>query len=220
MYDLLKKRSPVSGNFLLLCGFLLMLSAGCRGFSSMQQEQEECSRKRTSWLKNADPATRQAEIYMRTADAKRPTAEMAIKAAACADVDFLLAMHRNGFTGWNDPFIILAGAKTPYAVVVKLLHSWGADLNAKYPDGMAVIHCAARYGRLELMRYLVDEGVPFNVPDNAGMTPLHWAASTDQTEVVRFLMEQGADPLVRTKAGERPADLCHTREIRTILRNK
>jgi len=205
---------------LLFCGVLLTLAAGCNSFASLPRELEECSKTRGAWLKKADPAAKQAEIYMRTADVTHPTAEMAIKAAACADVDFLVAMHKNGFSGWSDPFIILAGCKTPYVAVVKLLHSWGADLNAKYSDGAAVIHCAAHHGRLETVRYLVEQGVAVNTPDNEGMTPLHWAASEDQTEVVRFLVKNGADPFLRNKAGKRPADLCQTRQVRTILRRR
>ncbi|WCR58087.1 ankyrin repeat domain-containing protein [Wolbachia endosymbiont of Ctenocephalides felis wCfeJ] len=57
------------------------------------------------------------------------------------------------------------------------------------------LHCAAKNGYLDTVKYLVDEkGVDFNQADQDGYTPLHLAAKNDQLDVVKyFIDEKGVD---------------------------
>lgn len=69
---------------------------------------------------------------------------------------------------------------------------------------------AAAWGRLEVARFLMDQGAEVNlIPigfDYAG-TPLHYAAFQDRGAMADFLLQHGADPSVRdTKVDGMPED--------------
>jgi hypothetical protein len=56
-----------------------------------------------------------------------------------------------------------------------------------------LLHAAARAGRIDVMRYLIDKGLGVNIRDASGYSPLHEAAATGGEEAVRFLISRGAD---------------------------
>ena len=59
--------------------------------------------------------------------------------------------------------------------------------------GMTVLHAAAARGFLDVVRYLVEVGVPVDVLDAGGRTPLGMAADEGAKEAVALLIELGAD---------------------------
>lgn len=72
------------------------------------------------------------------------------------------------------------------------------------------IHMAARHGRIDRVRLLLDKKVAaVNQPDKnyGGATPLHWASLQGHERVVRLLCERGADP--NGKAGNPSASPLH-----------
>lgn len=52
---------------------------------------------------------------------------------------------------------------------------------------------AAKMGRLEEVKLLIEEGVDIRIQDAAGYTPMHWAAYKGHLDVLQYLAEQGAD---------------------------
>ncbi|CAK9253994.1 unnamed protein product, partial [Sphagnum jensenii] len=88
--------------------------------------------------------------------------------------------------GYNTPFktAIISG----YLDVTKVFLEKGADAKATNKDGNTPLHWAARYGKLEVVKYLVEEkGADAKAANNAGDTPLHWAARYGKLEVVKYL---------------------------------
>ncbi len=71
-------------------------------------------------------------------------------------------------------------------------------------DGWAPLHGAARDGRVEIVRMLIDAGANVNVQTNYGKTPLHWAAWNGRVEVVRMLIGAGADVNLKDNDGWTP----------------
>ena len=61
------------------------------------------------------------------------------------------------------------------------------------PGGMTPLLFAARDGRLDAARLLVESGAGLNTPDPNGLTPLLMAITNNQLPVAQFLLEQGAD---------------------------
>ena len=53
--------------------------------------------------------------------------------------------------------------------------------------GETALHLAARYGRTEMARILMDHGANVNARDNAGRTPLHAAVAADAISVIMLL---------------------------------
>ena len=61
------------------------------------------------------------------------------------------------------------------------------------PGGMSPLQYAARDGRLEIVRILLDAGASINETDANEITPLIAAITNNHPDVARFLIERGAD---------------------------
>jgi len=73
------------------------------------------------------------------------------------------------------------------------------------PHGVRALHLAARHGRLEAARLLLDRGAQIDAVTNdhhTQRTPLHLAANGGHLEVVRLLLERGASVAARDLDGD------------------
>jgi ankyrin repeat protein len=89
-----------------------------------------------------------------------------------------------------------------------------------------LMHGAAKFGRVEVIRLLHSLGADVNTPDDSGDTPLHLAALGDHEVAVRTLHSLGAvvnqpnkpgrrlSTARRSKATTQPFECC-TRSART-----
>ncbi|XP_058055597.1 uncharacterized protein LOC131207007 [Anopheles bellator] len=87
--------------------------------------------------------------------------------------------------------------------IIKLLLDCGADATVKGPDGMTVLHLAAKLGRHEAVRIILDCAKKrltaraltnfVNGRDGGRWTPLAWAAENRHKETMQQLLELGAD---------------------------
>ena len=69
------------------------------------------------------------------------------------------------------------------------------------------LHEAAKTGRIDTVRRLLEEGHPVNAVDpNFGLTPLHFAVRNGSVEVARLLIENGADLTLPSTQGITPLD--------------
>ena len=80
--------------------------------------------------------------------------------------------------------------------ILRLLMERGIRLDVRDHKGNSPIHWAARAGRLENLKLLVEEaGVNPKQRNNGGLSPLHLAASSGHLGIVRYLIEErGMDP--------------------------
>ncbi|WP_264336588.1 ankyrin repeat domain-containing protein [Wolbachia endosymbiont (group B) of Chorthippus brunneus] len=75
---------------------------------------------------------------------------------------------------------------------VRDLVSQGASLNAKYSNGMTVMHSAAYGGNLDIVKYFVaDAKNSLEIKDNGGRVPLHYAAYNGKLDVVKYFIDEG-----------------------------
>lgn len=63
----------------------------------------------------------------------------------------------------------------------------------KLEQQLDVFRCAAVCDRIDVVAYLIDQGIDVNA-DIKGATVLHWAAWEAKPKMVEFLLELGADP--------------------------
>ncbi|XP_015279342.1 PREDICTED: 2-5A-dependent ribonuclease [Gekko japonicus] len=63
---------------------------------------------------------------------------------------------------------------------------------------------AIRYGSIEEVQQLLEEGADVNVKLNYGWTPLLFAVQGDKLEFVQLLLDQGADPCAKKDNGATP----------------
>jgi ankyrin repeat protein len=86
-------------------------------------------------------------------------------------------------------------------VVVKLLISNGANVDAKDKNGKRPLHLAKGRYQIEM---LLENGANINAQDNEGCSPLHGAAFLGKLSIVEALVENGADINFEDNTGETP----------------
>ncbi|CAM0958108.1 unnamed protein product [Alopecurus aequalis] len=63
--------------------------------------------------------------------------------------------------------------------------------------GASALHMAATHGRVDVLRYLVEDlRLDINQPNGIGDTPLSYSAYFGRAAAARYLLDHGADPLV------------------------
>ena len=77
--------------------------------------------------------------------------------------------------------------------------------------GRTALHWASIYGHLDIVRELLDRGVPVGVRNSGGGTPLHDAGANNCAVLVRELVARGADIEARTAQGSTPL-ICASHE--------
>jgi ankyrin repeat protein len=93
---------------------------------------------------------------------------------------------------------------------VRRLVEAGADVNWRDSVGETALFGACAWGRLEVVRYLLEVGARHDLRESfSGLTPLHWAASHGNIDTIRALLEAGSDPTIEDKFGRLPVDLAH-----------
>ena len=86
--------------------------------------------------------------------------------------------------------------------IVKLLLSWGADVNAKGTGGLTPFHWAAQRGDGEIIGLLRASGADANARGDGGGTPLyHLALYGSHPDAVKRLVAAGADVNAREDRG-------------------
>lgn len=88
--------------------------------------------------------------------------------------------------------------------ILKLLCQCGADVTLKGPDGMTVLHLAAKSGNITATQIIVENYRQIatisklqkfiNTADDGHWTALVWAAENGHGEIVNYLISLGADP--------------------------
>ena len=75
------------------------------------------------------------------------------------------------------------------------------------------LHSASLYGRLDIVRFLLDHGATSNSKDKYGRTPLHLVAKgeynleQDRVRIAQLLLDRGADVNAQTEWGATPLHL-------------
>ena len=83
--------------------------------------------------------------------------------------------------------MMLAARKRKFEIM-KLLQQHGGNIAQKDSDGCTTLHYHAAIGSLEMVQYLVDNGVPVDSTCIKGRTALDWARQKNGEPVIRYLM--------------------------------
>lgn len=77
-------------------------------------------------------------------------------------------------------------------------------LNEKSKDGSTPLHLAVQNDHLNIVKFLIRNGVDVNAKNRDENTPFHLAARNGHLEVVKYLVGNGADVNARNKDGNTP----------------
>jgi ankyrin repeat protein len=181
----------------------------------------------------------------------RSVLHMAALAGYVDMVTFLIEKKHDDRVNTKSKFgiMLIEAAEEGNWDVVKVLVEKGADVKVKtdvqtieefgYKDddielppstyreggGLTVLHYAARDGRLDMVKLLVQKGADVNAQMDmdqmmGGETVLHYAVCSGSVEVVKFLVEAGARVEVKDTYGStsfRTAVVCCYRDIIAFL---
>jgi [histone H3]-lysine9 N-trimethyltransferase EHMT len=88
--------------------------------------------------------------------------------------------------------------------ILKLLCQCGADVTLKGPDGMTVLHLAAKSGNIQATQIILENYRQIatiskllkfiNTTDDGSWTAMVWAAENGHGDIVSYLISLGADP--------------------------
>ncbi len=85
------------------------------------------------------------------------------------------------------------------AAMVELLLKAGEDANVVVsPDGDTALMMAARTGKVDAVRVLLDHGAQVNGTNPRGQSPLMWAVSEKNAAAAKLLIERGANVNAKT----------------------
>ncbi|KAI5776481.1 hypothetical protein EDC01DRAFT_462919 [Geopyxis carbonaria] len=83
---------------------------------------------------------------------------------------------------------------TPLSTITAAVHRYTIDLSARSPyTDVSALHCATYCQRLDVMAWLLAQGMHVDVRDDYEWTPLHVAASEGWADGAKWLVANGAD---------------------------
>ncbi|MHB0935529.1 MAG: ankyrin repeat domain-containing protein [Armatimonadota bacterium] len=89
--------------------------------------------------------------------------------------------------------------------LVKLLVDRGAAIDGKDgAEGWHHLQLAATVNKADIIRYLIEKGIPVDARDPQGRTPLMIASDNNALAAARQLLDSGADPKAQDHAGATP----------------
>lgn len=90
-------------------------------------------------------------------------------------------------------------------------------IKAVNSEGETPVHQAAKYGEMEALRFLIEQGGDVNAKTTQGVTPLHLAAGFGELEVVKYLLEKVAEVDPKEKTGMTPINAAQAGNHQAII---
>ncbi|KAF8771011.1 Serine/threonine-protein phosphatase 6 like protein [Argiope bruennichi] len=89
----------------------------------------------------------------------------------------------------NRTAIELAVAHGKLEIVKMLSELKRINIHDKANDGLSLLHIAAQFGRLDIMKYLIEKGIDISSENDAGTKSIHFAARDGHKDIVQFLLD-------------------------------
>lgn len=115
----------------------------------------------------------------------------------------------------NKNALELAASNNSYEQFSLLLDYTGVDLDLRNSGGEALLHLAAKAGKLAHVLILIRKGASIDCTDSAGRTPLHIAAKDGHVELVNMLLICGANAAAETTDGRVPLEMVSGQDKKT-----
>lgn len=103
----------------------------------------------------------------------------------------------------------------------KLSKIQGLDqlINQVDDNGLGLIHWASDRGNIEILQFLLNNGVDVNLVDPDGQSALHYASSCGHLDCVKLLIKFGADRTIKDKESQSCVDVAENRCVAELLRS-
>jgi len=108
-------------------------------------------------------------------------------------------------------------ARCDFDTLMLLIES-GADKFDFDNEGVSILDMAITYDNLEMVKYLIDEGIDLNkTTRRSGFTALMAAACYGRVEIAKLLIEQGVDQNASDSKGFRAVDFARKMNKKSVL---
>ncbi|CAL1290689.1 unnamed protein product [Larinioides sclopetarius] len=91
----------------------------------------------------------------------------------------------------NRTAIYLAVACGKLEIVKILSEQKRVNIHDKVNDGFSLLHIAAQFGHLNILKHLIEKGADINSENDAGSKPIHIAAREGQKDIIQFHIDLG-----------------------------
>ncbi|KAK0059834.1 L-asparaginase [Biomphalaria pfeifferi] len=115
------------------------------------------------------------------------------------------------------PCLMCAAAKVCDIPALEKLRKSGGNLSAQNQDGRTALHIACRQGHINVVHYLLNQGVSVHIKDYRKETPLIDAVEGAHLEIIRLLVQTGATmPLASTVVAVRMCSAASDNDVKLI----
>jgi ankyrin repeat protein len=103
--------------------------------------------------------------------------------------------------------------------IIKLLVSYGLNIDQKYDYGNTALICACVNKKIEIVEFLVSMNCDVNCVEKKGQnrTALMIACENNSIEIVKILLKAGADCSIKSKSGKFAIDFTSNEEIKFLI---
>ena len=147
--------------------------------------------------------------------------------SAFADMLTSLAVFTTTLTGFTTTIFdfqlkFLLGLLSIICVKLFDMSTWGVSGDMEKADsyGWTPLMIASANGRLDVVRYLLEQGANRDKTSYTGKTSLHKAVQYGRLEVAKLLMVYGADLNARDKDNRTPISYARTEEMKQAILNE
>lgn len=102
--------------------------------------------------------------------------------------------------------ILESAKKGDLKKIIEIVSKNPDSINKKDKNLFTAIHHAAKFGSLEIIKYLHVKGAKLNLKNIDGETPIHYAAGEGFIKIVDFLLNNKVDINIQTKYKNTPLD--------------
>jgi len=92
-------------------------------------------------------------------------------------------------------------------------------INKKDENGLSLLHWACDRGQMNMVQWLIEQGININEKDNDGETPLSYSLLCENYEIAKYLIEKGADTTLTNNDGENPLSDVYNDEFNEWFKN-
>jgi ankyrin repeat protein len=114
----------------------------------------------------------------------------------CFRHQFILQLLHNYWIRFDQSFVFMFISK-------------GADVLVHTDVGDTLLHLAAKFGSLSVVKIALEKGIPINSLNTVAQTALHLASDNGHTDCVKWLLEQGVNPNLEDKMKRKALDVAY-----------
>ncbi|VDN14144.1 unnamed protein product [Dibothriocephalus latus] len=89
---------------------------------------------------------------------------------------------------------------------------------SKMQNNITPLHVAAKWGKADMVKLLIDRGANVNARTRDDLTPMHCASRSGSIDIVQILLSAGADHTLKTRNGLSPIHMAAQGDYANIVK--